>query len=168
MEIKRLVPADAEAYRALMLRAFREEPDAFTSSLAEREKQPLSWWQETLSTEDNTSTVVLGAEFDTALVGVGGIKFSEREKTNHKAGVFGMYVAEEARGRKLATHLLQGLIDIARQNSSTEVLQLTVTDGNKAATQLYLQNDFIQFGAEPFAVRTADGYVSKLHLWRRV
>lgn len=42
--VRRLVPADAAAHRALMLEAYRDAADAFTSTVAEREPLPLAWW----------------------------------------------------------------------------------------------------------------------------
>jgi hypothetical protein len=45
MPIRRLVPDDAQAYRALMLEAYERHPDAFTSTATERAALPLSWWE---------------------------------------------------------------------------------------------------------------------------
>jgi hypothetical protein len=44
MDIRRLEAADAPAYRALMLQAYDQEPDAFTSTARERAALPLDWW----------------------------------------------------------------------------------------------------------------------------
>ena len=51
MAIRRLLPPDATAYRALMLEAYAAHPDAFTSSLDERASLPLSWGQKRLADE---------------------------------------------------------------------------------------------------------------------
>ncbi|MBS0426345.1 MAG: GNAT family N-acetyltransferase, partial [Proteobacteria bacterium] len=45
MPVRRLAPADAPAYRALMLDAYARHPEAFTSTVAEREPLPLAWWE---------------------------------------------------------------------------------------------------------------------------
>ena len=45
------------------------------------------------------------------------------------------------------------------------MIQLDVTQGNEAATQLYESFGFQAFGLEPMALRAASGYLSKLHMW---
>ena len=47
-------------------------------------------------------------------------------------------------------------------------MQLTVTEGNEPAVGLYESCGFVRFGVEPLAVAVGSGYVSKVHMWRRV
>ena len=58
MQIQRLTPDDVEQYRALMLEAYERHPQAFTSSVKEREKLPLAWWAARL---DGELDLLLGA-----------------------------------------------------------------------------------------------------------
>lgn len=68
-----------------MLGAYAAHPEAFTSTVAERERLPLAWWQARLSTEPDAGRLVLGAFDDGELLGVVGLSFEQREKVRHKA-----------------------------------------------------------------------------------
>ena len=163
--IQRLQPGHAAAYRALMLDAYGRHPDAFTSSVAEREPLPLSWWEERLSADAQAPAVVLGAFTGAALAGAAGLSFEQREKARHKATLFGMYVPQQHRRSGLGRDLVLATLAEARARPGIRVVQLTVTQGNDAAQALYERCGFIPFGVEPMAVAIAGGFVNKVHMW---
>lgn len=165
MEIARLSRGDAPAYRALMLEAYEAHPDAFSSSPAERAALPLTWWEGRLLALDSAPEAVLGAMDSTGLCGAVGISFESREKTSHKATLFGMYVSPDHRQRGLGRDLVRAAIALARARPGVRILQLTVTHGNLAAQRLYENLGFKVFGVEPFAVRVAGAFVQKVHMW---
>lgn len=166
--VRRLTPADAAAHRALMLEAYAQSPDAFTSTVDEREGLPLSWWAARMSEGPGASELVCGAFDGEELVGAAGLSFEQRERTRHKAILFGLYVRPAARGQGVARRLVDAVLDEARSSPLTEVVQLTVTESNSAAVQLYTRCGFVPFGSEPLAVRLDDRFVTKLHLWQRI
>ena len=165
MEIARLSRADAPAYRALMLEAYEAHPDAFTSSPAERAALPLTWWESRLLALDSAPEAVLGAMDSTGLFGAVGLSFESREKTSHKATLFGMYVSPDHRQSGLGGELVHAAIALARARPGMRVLQLTVTQGNLAAQKLYERFGFKVFGVEPLAARVAGEFVQKVHMW---
>lgn len=168
--IRSLTPADAPAYRALMLDAYTRHPDAFTSSAAERAALPLAWWEARLSDDPAALERVLGAfqaaPSGAALAGVAGLTFEAREKTRHKATLFGMVVPEPLRRAGIGRALVEAVLAEARLRPGVRLVQLTVTEGNRAAQGLYERCGFVAFGTEPLAVAVGDGYVAKVHLWR--
>lgn len=168
MPIRRLLPPDAPAYRALMLEGYARHPDAFTSSAAERAALPLSWWQERLDPSPLAAQVVLGAFDGSALAAAAGLQFERREKARHKAELFGMYVGPAARGAGTGRRLVAALLDEAAAREGVRIVQLTVTEGNAAAQALYERCGFRPFGTEPFAVAFGAAYLSKVHMWRAV
>ncbi|MET0544659.1 MAG: GNAT family N-acetyltransferase [Variovorax sp.] len=169
MTVRRLLPTDAPAYRALMLEAYARHPDAFTSSAAERAVLPLSWWEARLSMAPAASELVFGA-FDEAarLAGAAGLSFEPREKARHKAHLFGMYVASAGRRRGFGRALVDAALDAARARDGVELVQLTVTEGNAPAQALYERRGFVAFGVEPMAVKVDRDYVAKVHMWCRL
>lgn len=168
MTVRRLLPTDAEAYRALMLEGYERHPDAFTSSVAERAALPLSWWQKRLDPAPLADQVVLGAFDGERLVGAAGLQFEPREKARHKANLFGMYVLPVARQGGFGRRLVQAILEEAGSREGVKVVQLTVTEGNVAAQALYESCGFQSFGVEPFAVALGDAFLSKVHMWRAV
>ncbi len=163
--IERLTPPFAEQYRALMLQAYADHPDAFTSSAAERAALPLAWWVQRLGTDPDARELVIGAVEDGQLLGVAGLSFEPREKAAHKATLFGMFVAHADRGRGLGRQLVEAALACARARAGTRLVQLTVTDGNHGAEALYRHCGFVPFGLEPLAVAVNGEFVSKLHMW---
>lgn len=165
MMIRGLGAKDAEAYRALMLEAYGEYPQAFTSSVAERAAMPLSWWEKRL---DNPLDRLLGGFDADRLAGIVGLAFEPREKARHKVTLFGMYVNAAYQRQGLGLQLVKAALAEARQHARLKVIQLTVTAGNDAALALYQRCGFIQYGLEPLAVRVGVDYFDKLHLWREL
>jgi RimJ/RimL family protein N-acetyltransferase len=165
MTVRRLVPADAPAYRALMLEAYTLHPDAFTSSVAERAALPLTWWEARLDTNAQASSVVFGAFHEGALAGVAGLSFETRDKALHKAKLFGMVVRPEHRMRGFGAALVSAVLAHARTREGVRLVQLTVTEGNAAAQRLYTRFGFVPFGLEPLAVAVGEEHVAKVHMW---
>jgi RimJ/RimL family protein N-acetyltransferase len=165
-KIKRLAPEHALEYRSLMLEAYARYPDAFTSSVQEREALPLDWWRQRLSTSAQANDWVFGAFEGGQLVGVAGLSFHTREKLWHKCTLFGMVVREAHRRQGLGTGLVSAVLAAARHPPGLQLIQLTVSEGNLAAHALYRKLGFTDFGTEPLAVAVPGGYVSKIHMWR--
>ena len=165
MHVRRLVPADAAGYRSLMLDAFRDHPDAFTSSYAERAAQPLDQWAWRLAPGEAARQRVFGAFEAERLLGVGGWERGDRSKVAHRAELFGMAVAPDARGRGAGRAIVEAILADARA-AGVLTMRLTVTDGNRPAERLYAHCGFVRCGLEPMAVRVDDRFVAKATMWR--
>lgn len=171
--IRQLQSSDVPAYRELMLRAYSEPGDAFTSTAQERSSRPLAWWHDRVVHPQNLS-VGFGAFLQIAqtadstaqpkLVGSVSIEFSDRTKTLHKADLVGMYVAPQARGLGAGRGLVKAVIDYVKSRKNIRSVVLTATQGNEAAITLYQSMGFEQYGLEPFAVLGADGFKAKVHM----
>lgn len=148
-----------------MLRAYAEDPEAFTATVPEREPLPLDFWESRLSEAPEAAELVFGAFVDERLVGCAGLRYQRRERTKHKAWFFGMAVSPEARGRGIGRALVEAVLEEARSTPGVLVVQLTVTESNAAARELYASCGFSAFGTEPLALRIGDRYVPKVHMW---
>lgn len=164
MSIRRLVPADASAYRALMLDAYERHPDTFTSTVAERAALPLVWWEARLSVAPQPANLVLGAMHGEQLVGAVGLAFESREKLRHKAMLFGMVVLPGFAGAGLGRQLVVAVLEQASARGGIVQVQLTATQGNSSAQRLYERCGFVAFGVEPQAVAVGAGFVAKVHM----
>lgn len=166
MTLRRLVPADAPAYRAAMLEAYADPSGTFTATGAERETLPPEWWTSRLSDHPEAAERVLGAFAGADLAAVAGLRFEQRPRTQHKATLFGVVVRPPFRGRGLAQRLVEAVIDEARSTPGIRVLQLTVTETNAPALRLYERCGFVVFGTEPMAIRVGERFLGKVHMWR--
>lgn len=164
MRVVRLQPGHAAQYRALMLEAYTQAADAFTSTAEERAAEPESFWVRRVA-DPNGLSAAFGAFIGNSLVGTVALEFSARPKTRHKTALVGMYVAAEARRSGAGRALLEAAVTHARAQAGTLLVLLTVTEGNEAAVGLYRSAGFRAFGVEPMAVLTASGFKGKVHMW---
>ena len=161
-DVRHLTATDAPAFRALRLRALREHPEAFTSSHEEDEKLSLAATGQRL--QPGGESLFWGAFEAAALCGIVGLEREQRAKNRHKATVVGMYVAPECAGRGVGRALVDAVLREAR-GSGLELLVLTVTEGNQAATRLYERAGFLSFGVEPDAIRVGGRSFAKKHMY---
>jgi RimJ/RimL family protein N-acetyltransferase len=161
MDIRRLAPSDAPAFRTLRLRALWEFPQAFTSSYEEDEKLPIEASEKRLASQLQK---FWGAFEGAELCGMVGLERQPRAKNRHKAAVVGMYVVHEQMGRGIGGALLKALVEDARA-SRLELLVLTVTEGDSAALRLYERCGFRSFGIEPHAIKVDDRTYAKNHMY---
>jgi ribosomal protein S18 acetylase RimI-like enzyme len=168
MQILRLLPSQASQYRALMLEAYKLYPTAFTSSHDERALLPLSWWEKRLAVSEPAEEVVFGVWAEDVLAGVVGVQFGSREKVRHKATLFGMYVPSQFQNLGYGRALVGAAIATASSQSGVTQMQLTVTEGNTGAIDLYKSAGFHQFGIDPKAVFVNGAYWAKIHMSRGI
>lgn len=138
--IERMTPEGWERVRAVRLRALRDAPDAFGTTFEEDEARPPESWRERLAGSSAVTFLATAAGQDVGLVV--GAELIGRERT---AGLFGMWVAPEARGTGVGDRLATAVIEWA-QSSGYERLVLEVGDANTAAIGLYERMGFAPTG----------------------
>ena len=140
--IRRLTPADVEAYRAIRLEALTNHPEAFFSSaddFAQRSIPDLEGLMEKLS--------FFGAEGPAGeLVGIMAYERGEKREA-HRGWLFQVYVRPHMRGTGCARALLDAIVE----HASGEVLQLhlSVESRNEPALRLYQRAGFAIYGTDP-------------------
>lgn len=163
MRVSTLSAADVVAYRALMLDAYEQAPDAFTTTAAERQSEPESWWIKRIGSADGLATS-FGAWNGNSLVGTVSLEYSAKPKTRHSALVLGMYVQPQERGKAVGLALLNAAIEAASARPDVLRLTLTLTEGNAPALRLYRSVGFVDWGTQPEAIRTDSGFRGKVHM----
>lgn len=162
MEIRRLTPADAAAYRALRLQGLREEPTAFAASYEEELAFPLSTYEGWLGAPPDRGT--LGAFEGDALVGMVTLGREERQKLAHKAHILGMYVHRDYRNRGIARALVASALDLARAAGDVRQVNVLANASNAAARRLYEAAGFEVFGHEPRSMRIDGAWHDEVHM----
>ena len=149
--VRALGPADRGAYFQLRLRGLKAHPESFGQSyeeaLAKGTAQHDAMLQGSRAAEGD---FLLGAyaSVNAPLIGVVGLARNPRDKEQHKAAVFGMYVAPEAVGRGVGRALLDELLVRAARIDGLRQIQLMVGSSNKAACKLYESLGFRRYGCE--------------------
>ena len=148
--IRKLLPEQWQAYRAIRLRALLEAPDAYGSTLArEQALAPDTWAARVAKAAVSGIDCPLVAERAGEFVGLAWAKVDADD-----AGIvnlFQVWVAPEWRGQGMAGALLQAAIGWAEARGA-RALQLGVNYANEAAVSLYARAGFVPVGA-PYPMR---------------
>lgn len=163
-EIRQLAVQDVAAFRQLRLAALHEVPSAFTTSLAT--ELALTEAQQCERIAGPTLSAVWGAwDAQGNLVGSTGLQHHSLDKVRHKALVYAVYVAPQARGAGLSRRLVQAAIDYARAQPLLQHMLLNVTGTNLQAHQLYRSLGFQEYGREPHAIVTDGVLHDQILMW---
>ncbi|MFC0408432.1 GNAT family N-acetyltransferase [Roseomonas elaeocarpi] len=160
--IRRLVAADAEAFRVLRLAALQGAPDAFGSS--PEEAPDLDGCRARLAPPNTVFGAFhrdapasgappgeAGPQGEGTLRGMAGFSRNTGLKQRHKGFLWGVWVDPVLRGTGTGRALVEAVI--ARARGEVEALQCTVTTGNAVARALYQRLGFVPYGIERRALR---------------
>lgn len=157
--VRRLLPAEAETFRAIRLEALATCPEAFATTYAKQAADPPSYFTQTLA-----EAAVFGAFLEEEIVGMAGLRREPGERKQHKGVLWGMYVRPAAQGLGLGRALVRAVLDHAR-GEVEQVLLLVVSD-NLRAVRLYESEGFASHGLERRALKQGDAYVDEYHMTR--
>ena len=146
MQVRRLLPEDAEQFQAVRLRGLHEIPSAFASSYLEEADTPLTVVAERLAYKPEGA--VFGAFTADVLQGVVGVQREGMTKLAHKAFIWGVYVVPEARRFGVGRALMEQALRFARAELDVRQVNLSVNTQNSAALAMYQGLGFEVFGTE--------------------
>jgi ribosomal protein S18 acetylase RimI-like enzyme len=140
VQIERITSEGWERVRTVRLRSLRDSPNAFATTLTQDEARPLTVWRERLENDDSATFLASGDGQD-----VGCVFCSEFRGREGAAGLFGMWVAPEARGSGAGGALVDAVLEWAREQRYERIL-LEVGDENAPAIRLYERKGFLPTG----------------------
>ena len=163
--IRVLEEDDAHIFQALRLRALEDEPASFLASHEEEAGASMDEVRARLRASHGPSDdFVLGAFHDIRLVGMIGLYCETRVNAHHKAKIWGVFVAREARGRGVGRALVEETVRRARMVPGLRQLQLSVSKRTPAARRLYRAVGFKTWGVEPDALCIGGTMVDEEHM----
>ena len=155
MTVRRLGVEEAAVLRDIRLAALAGAPEAFGSTLAREQGQPLEFFATRLA-----GGAIFISEHSGEVVGMAGLRQAEGEKERHKAMITGVFVRPEARGRGFGAALIGAALAHAR--GMVEQVHLAVVQGNASALALYERLGFVAYGVEPRALRMGAEYFDEV------
>ena len=140
MDIRRVRPDEWALLRDLRLRALQADPDAFGESLAVATERSDADWQARADSADHASFVA-----DTSGGFVGMVVGGPAPDRPGIAAIYGMWVAQEARGQGIGAALMDAVEDWAR-SAGYAFIGLGVTTTNEPAIRLYEHKGYTDTG----------------------
>ena len=134
MEIQRLTVEEGTRLRTIRLRALREAPNAFVTTLEESAAWPPEIWSNQLSGLANFVAVMEDSD-------VGLVRGAPDGRARDTAWLISMWVAPEARGRGVGAALIDAVAAWAGSKGFVRLL-LDVADDNVSAIALYARMGF--------------------------
>lgn len=159
IEIRELVPSDAEAFWHIRLEAPQTESRAFGASPEEHRATPVEAVGKRL--EPGAGNFVLGAFVDGVSAGTIGFARNTNRKDSHKGRVWGVYVKREYRAAGIARQMLHEPLRGVSLLPGLEQVMLTAGVEQTAARRLYASAGFEVFGRERHALKVGDSYVDE-------
>ena len=151
--IRQMTPDDAAMMYRYRRVALATSPEAFGSTVAEHDKQDVSLTRSRLeSSKPGAENIAFMAFEGETPAGMLGIVREARDKMNHIAFIWGMFVSPEFRGQGVGRKLMTAAIDAGKAMGGVRQIKLTVISDNPAARHLYGSLGFEEFGVEPCAL----------------
>jgi len=159
--------SDVKDFRELRLEALRSHPEAFSADYELNAGRPMSYWEERLSNLESKSEtgMIYFAEHEERLIGMCGVHRDESPKTRHTGWIWGVYVADEWRGFRVAERLIEHCAGWAQAHGMTSI-KLGVATNNGSAIRCYLRCGFTVYGVEPQAIYVGEKMIDELLMVR--
>jgi len=141
-QVRRALADEWLRFRELRLRALEDAPDAFGSTLEREREHGEAEWRAWMTGWDDATAAVSVVEEEGRWVGVA-VGVLDGDGVAH---LYSMWVEPAARGRGLGHALVDAVAAWVRDETTAEVLDLWVTEGNEAATALYRSSGFVETG----------------------
>ena len=159
---RRLVKEDLNDFFSLRLESLLDFPTAFLASYDEEKKLGASLYEKALN--NNINNLVFGAFVEKKLIGFIGIYQEERQKTNHKSNIWGMYVQTDYRSQGIGKALLENAVTYAKNTMKSLIVNISVEATNISAKKLYESYGFKVWGTEPKAMQINGNFYTEFHM----
>lgn len=147
--IRKALTDDFESIKRMMLQALETDPTAFTASQAEYMRNSDYWWNMYIDPYLRAITASMFlAEENGETVGMIGVLYSTKERSQHVSTIVWFYVAPEHRSKKIGSALINASLEDIKSRHGIKKINLTVTSNQKHAIAMYEKNGFVEGGRQ--------------------
>lgn len=145
--ITKLSIDDWSEYKALRLKALKEDPIAFTSSFEDSMDKLDDYWISHLNMKHHNSMMLFAKDEEAdRLVGMVALIFNDKKRTKHVAELAGNYVDSDYRRRGIGSMMMEAIIHEAKENKLIKKINLSVVATQEPAVKLYEKFGFKKIG----------------------
>ncbi len=167
LKLRPLSLDDAEAFMMLRLSAINANPECFCSTYEEVLQQPLSYYRQLLSSQQQSSQQFIFGAFSPArrLRGIIAIERLSGDLRSHRGRIWGLLVDPDFRRQGIARALCQRAMLQAKE-MTLEKVNLELTGEAVAALHLYRELNFRIECIEPLAFKFQGRYLDEIRMTR--
>lgn len=163
--IRNLTPKDFDEFCRVRLTSLETYPIAYSSMPKFFIEAPDKMKMALLTdSESDSSNFIKGYFEDDKLVGVIGLRRESRESVNHKASIWGFYVAPKHQGKSIGRKLIEALIQDTLSDLRLKYLRLMTAVSCEKAVSLFNSVGFKQYGLEPASIQFDDVYHDQVYM----
>lgn len=145
-------------YRALRLRALKDEPQAFASKYEDQLAYPDEKWQVRIQEALDGKSWMLFAETEGKLVGMAvGFQIPEDIQTK-TANIASVFVVKESRGQGISKNLMTKLEETIKSSGRASKLKLEVNKDQMPAVKLYESLGYSKIGQQDYLMGDGKTY----------
>ena len=159
--IKNLNKNDLDEFIRLRMAGLKSDPEAFGAAFEEGIDREKTLRDLKAKNEEN---FILGYFEQDELLGMVGFVRKWRIKARHIGFIWGMYVAENARGKGIGKKLMEACISQAESLPGLEKITLEVTETQMAAKKLYEDMGFVIYGIEKNSMHVNGKSIVSFHM----
>ncbi len=156
-----------EEYKNLRIEALKTDPNAFWGDLESTLKEEDSEWKITLEKNLKGDEIIVFAEFDNKLIGMGSVYLYERENCKHNATLKSLFVSPEHRGKKIGEMLVKRRIDLILKKPHIKNIFCEIFEFNTASIELHNKLGFENVGAVKDFILVDGKYFDSLTFQKR-
>ena len=169
----RLQPQDAERYARFRRRMLLDAPWAFSASPESDRGLDLAFLEKALASDTQAIFAIEASAPDAApgrreLVAAAGVLRQVSPKFDHRASVWGVFVAPDSRRKGLGRTVVAAAIAWAREQPGIDYVDLGASDRAEDARRLYESLGFTAWGREPEATEVDGRRYDEIHMTLRL
>lgn len=161
--IKKLTREDWKTFKELRLQMLTDEPQAFTTTLAQVSAYTREEWKKRVAGEHVAVLVIF---VDGKPVGMDGLVYKEHEK--EAVTIWGMFVKKEFRERGLGTKLMRAIEKEIRKDKSIKTIKICVMACQIPAWKLYKKQGFTEIGRDHGKKEFLNVVYDEIHMEKQI
>jgi phosphinothricin acetyltransferase len=163
------LPAECwEEFKNLKIEAVTQESSAFSQSLSDVIGCPDSDWIAMLEKNLKKEAVMVFAEYEGKLVGMGSTRLFTKERFKHNASLESLYVTPTYRRKGIAEEIEKNQIDLISKMPGIEVIFGEIFSSQKASLELHKKLGFEVVGVIKDFMKLEGVYYDSVFIQKKI
>lgn len=157
-----------EEYKNLKIEAITNDPSAFTHILSDAFSSPDSDWKAPLEKLSNGEGIMVFAEYEGKLIGMGSTHLYTKERFKHNAYLESLYVSAEYRGKGIAKEIVRRQLNLISKRPEIALVFCEIFSSQIASLELHKKLGFEVVGTIKDFMKHEGKYYDSIFVQKRI